>query len=90
MRRYLKNYPKGHNRHRALAYLMDEASERQATDEAYKYASAIVKIFPMRIAITCSCWRKQEPSACLASSTFTCIPCSLPSKDGLPHAVPMI
>ena len=46
MRRYLKNYPKGHNRHRALAYLMDEASERQATDEAYKYASAIVKEYP--------------------------------------------
>lgn len=46
MRRYLKNYPKGHNRHRALAYLMDEAGERNATEDQYRYASAIVAEYP--------------------------------------------
>lgn len=46
MRRYLDKYPKGHNRHRALAYLMDEAVEREATEEAYKYASAITSEYP--------------------------------------------
>lgn len=46
MKKYLKDYPKGSATVRALAYLMDEADERDADDEAYTYAVRITEEWP--------------------------------------------